>query len=216
MTDEAPATTGVDTTTDVDTSTVLTGEPDSTAAVDDTTAAADDSTTDTSDNGAQADDNSTTEPPESYADFDLPDGVEIDTVALESASPLLKEMGLTQEQSQKFVTWYAEQVQAGSVKQVEAFNQLTSGWAEQAKNDKEYGGDKFEESIGVAQAAISKLGTPELKQLLDDHGVGNHPEMIRFMVRVGELTREDVPGGDANAVTPEQNQVNLLYPSKSA
>lgn len=159
------------------------------------------------------DDNST---PESYADFDMPEGVTLDDAALKDALPLLKEANLSQEQAQQLVTWYAGRVQADTARQVDSFNELVDGWLEQSKADKEFGGDKFDESIGVAQQAVAKLGTPELKQLLDDHGVGNHPEVIRFMVRVGKLTQEDVPGGSTAPSTPEQNRVDILYPQKSA
>ena len=39
--------------------------------------------------------------PETYADFTLPEGVELDTALLTDAAPLFKELGLTQEQAQK-------------------------------------------------------------------------------------------------------------------
>lgn len=151
--------------------------------------------------------------PDTYADFVMPEGVPVDSVALEQATPLFKEMGLTQEQAQKLVDVYAKQVQASSQSQVDAFNQLMNDWQEQARNDKEFGGDKFEENIKVAQAAVAKFGTPGLKQLLEEHGVGNHPEVIRFMVKVGRLTAEDVPGSTQATGARPQDRVNLLYPN---
>ena len=132
--------------------------------------------------------------PDTYADFTLPEGITLDETALAEAAPLFKELGLNQEQAQKVIDLYAKQVQAGSESQVNAFNQLMSDWQDQSKNDKEFGGDKFEENVKIAQSAVSKYGTPELKQLLEEHGVGNHPEVIRFMVRVGQTLKEDVPG----------------------
>ncbi len=152
-------------------------------------------------------------PPDTYADFAMPEGVEVDTALLAEATPLFKELGLTQEQAQKLVDFQAQQIQAGSQKQVDAFNQLMNDWQEQSKNDKEFGGDKFEENIKIAQSAVDKFGTPELKQLLESHGVGNHPELIRFMVKVGKLTKEDVPGGNNNPTSKAQDTVSLLYPN---
>ena len=153
----------------------------------------------------------------SYDDFQLPDGVELDAQALESVSPLMQQAGLTQEQAQSLVTWYAEQQQAGMQAQQESFNTMVNEWAEQSKNDSEFGGEKFEENIATAKMAIDKFGTPELKDLLESHGVGNHPEVIRFMVKVGALTKEDNPGAGGNnlpaKVSQEQNQLNALYPN---
>lgn len=151
-------------------------------------------------------------PPDTYADFVMPEGVQLDETALAAADPLFKELGLTQENAQKVIDLYAKQVQAGSQSQTEAFNQLKSDWREQSKNDKEFGGDKFDENVKVGQFAITKYGTPELKQLLEDHGLGNHPEMIRFMVRVGRTLNEDVPGSSGAATSQAQDRVSTLYP----
>lgn len=151
--------------------------------------------------------------PETYADFSLPEGVELDEATLEAATPIFKDLGLTQEQAQKLVDFQAEQVQAGQRKQADAFSQMMEDWQTQSRNDKEFGGDKFEENIAHARAAVSKFGTPELAKLLEDHGTGNHPEMIRFMVRVGKLTAEDRPGVSSGATAEKQDRVSVLYPN---
>lgn len=150
-------------------------------------------------------------PPDTYADFVMPEGMELDETALAEATPMFKELGLTQEQSQKVIDLYAKQVQAGSEKQVDNFNQLMNDWREKSKNDGEIGGDKFDENVKVAQSAISKYGTPELKQLLEEHGVGNHPEVIRFMVRVGRTLNEDVPGSSGSTPTKSDDHQSILY-----
>lgn len=166
-----------------------------------------------SDSGEQAGDGQQT-PPEAYADFDLPEGLTVDMSALEKATPMFKELGLTQEQAQKVVSFYAEQVQAGEQGRTDAFNQLMDDWRNQSVNDKEFGGEKFEQNIGIARTALDKFGTPELKTLLEEHGVGNHPEVIRMLVKVGKLTQEDVPGG-GNAAGKQLSRDQILYPSSS-
>lgn len=146
---------------------------------------------------------------DTYAEFVIPEGVTINESLLNEAVPIFKELGLNQEQAQKLVNFQAKQ----QAQQLDTFNQQIETWANQAKADKEYGGDKFEENVTLARTVVNKFGTPELKQLLDNHGVGNHPEVIRFMVRVGQLTREDVPG--SKTVTPNKviDHVSLLYPN---
>lgn len=201
------STTGVQTETDnTDTSTVLTGTDSD---------AADDAADDTSGDDSAGDDTdlSSQTPPDTYADFVMPEGVELDSALLTEATPLFKELGLNQDQAQKLVDFQAKQAKASSESQVDAFNQLMNDWQEQSKNDKEFGGDKFEENVGIARSAIDKFGTPELKQLLEEHGVGNHPEVIRFMVKVGKLTAEDVPGGTNTPPSKAQDRVSLLYPN---
>lgn len=155
------------------------------------------------------------EVPDTYADFVLPEGMQLDEAALSEATPMFKELGLTQEQSQKVIDLYAKQVQAGSQKQLDDFNQLKSDWRELSKNDGEFGGDKFDENVKIAQSAISKYGTSELKQLLEDHGVGNHPGVVRFMVRVGRTLKEDVPGSAGGTPNSAEDAVSILYPNDS-
>jgi len=150
--------------------------------------------------------------PESYVDFDLPDGMTINAEMLEAFTPVFKDMGLTQEQAQGLVNVQAEQVKAQQQAQYDAFSQQLNEWGNSAKNDKEYGGDKFDESIGLATQAIDKLGTPELKQALDDSGMGNHPEMVRLMVRIGKLMGEDTAVGGSNAAA-KSDRTSILYPN---
>lgn len=153
-------------------------------------------------------------PPETYADFDLPEGMELDGAALEQAQPLFKELGLTQDQAQKVVSFYADQIQAGQQRQADTFNQMRETWLNESMSNKEFGGDKFDESVGIAREAIEKVGSPELKTLLEESGFGNHPELIGAFYRMGKLMKEDVPGGESHATSTERSRVDILYPKK--
>ena len=106
-----------------------------------------------SDVGEKTDSEGSQTKPDTYADFNMPEGVTVDSALLDEATPLFKELGLTQEQAQKLVDFQAKQVQASSQSQVDAFNQLMNDWQEQSRNDKEFGGDKFDENIGIARTA---------------------------------------------------------------
>lgn len=150
--------------------------------------------------------------PESYADFDLPEGMEINQEMLDAFTPAFREMNLTQEQAQGLVSLQAEQVKAQQQAQYDAFQQQNNEWAETAKNDSEYGGENFEQSVSLAQKAVEQFGTPELKQALDDTGMGNHPEIIRLMTRIGKTLGEDSPANGQNT-QGEKDRASLLYPS---
>ena len=148
-----------------------------------------------------------------YADFEMEEGLELDTDALALATPLFNELGLDQAGAQKLVSLQSDLIQAGAKKQLDAFNDQVATWREDAKKDSEFGGDSFDENVKLAQSAVNKFGTPELKQLLEDYGVGNHPEIIRFMVKVGKLTAEDVPGNSGSATGAASDHVSILYPN---
>jgi len=151
--------------------------------------------------------------PETYADFTMPEGLEVDAQLLEKAVPVFKELKLTQEQAQKLVDLEAERVQSMVQEQQDAIAQQIESWDAAAKADKEFGGDKFDENLGIAKLALEKLGTPELKQFLVDSGAGSHPEVIRAFVRMGRLMKEDNPGAGAPPAE-KKDIVDIMYPKK--
>ena len=146
---------------------------------------------------------------ESY-DFKLPEGVQLDQQLLDKVTPIFKDAGLNQEQAQSLVDAYSEQVESQLQSQHDSFNQLISDWQQQSKTDKDFGGDKFNENVGIAKSALEKFGTPELSQALNESGLGNHPEVIRMLVKVGRMTQEDNPGG-GSPVTQERDLADKLY-----
>ena len=212
-----------DTNTDTD-DTLLTGTEESTEdgkptegdKSDETKASEEKSDDDKSDD--KKDDDSGDGAPEAYTEFTLPEEVTLDAALLEAATPVFKDLNLTQEQAQKLIDFQAAQVQAAEVAQVESFNALKEDWVTQAKADKEFGGDAFDENVKLAGAAVNTFGTPEFKQLLNDYGIGNHPEMIRLMVKIGKLTKEDNPLNDGDSpINQTKDRAELLYPdAKSA
>lgn len=146
-----------------------------------------------------------------YADFTMPEGVKLDPSALEKFAPIMGKAELSQEHAQELVTEFASYVQAQEQAQADNFTQQTEQWANDAKEDKEIGGDSWDESVSTAHSAIEAFGTPELKELMEDFGVGNHPEMIRFMVKVGNAIKEDSPGSGKN-LSGKQDRASILYP----
>lgn len=148
-----------------------------------------------------------------FAKLELPEGVELDQAAVDAFGPLMNGAKFTQEQAQEFATAFAEFRQAEAQKQSEAFSNQLENWAKESESDKEFGGDKFEQSAKLAVQAVEKFGTPELKQLMDDTGLGNNPEVVRFMYRVGKAIQEDNPGSGGNGPTEKRDRVSVLYPN---
>lgn len=152
------------------------------------------------------------EVPETYADFTLPDGMEVDKTLLAEFLPVAKELGLTQGQAQKLVDVQAKMVAA----RVDAWNSTLQQWQEAAKTDKEYGGDNWAKNVEIAQRALNTFGTPELKTALNKYGLGNHPEMIRLMVRIGNAVKEDglvQPGNVAKNQAEDAQILRSMYPT---
>lgn len=127
-------------------------------------------------------------------DFKAPDGMELNPDQLGEFTALAKELKLPAEQAQKIVDLATKAEQA----RMEAHSKLITGWADEVKADKEIGGDKLQENLAVAKKALD-LGPPELKGLLNESGLGNHPAVVKWAIAVGKALSEDkfVPAGQA-------------------
>lgn len=137
--------------------------------------------------------------PEKY-EFQAPEGQAFDDAILEAYSDVAKELNLSQDDAQKLLDKVAPVMHA---RQQEQIAQVQEGWAEASRADKEFGGDKLDANLGVAKKALDAFASPELKTLLKDTGLGNNPEVIRFMYRAGKAISEDrivtgqqAPGSD--------------------
>lgn len=174
-----------ETVAETSTTTTDAGEP-TTAEVNagQTTAApADAQATDTT---AEGDKPAEPQVPEAY-EFQMPEGVELDKAAADEFSAIAKELKLDQATAQKVADVGAKMAQ----RQIEAHARQVEAWVEQVKTDKEIGGDKLNENLAVARKAIDAFGSPELKELLNGSGLGNHPAVIKAFYKAGKAISED-------------------------
>ena len=142
--------------------------------------------------------------PEKY-EFKAPEGKEFDAEIIGNFSEIAKELNLTQDAAQKLVESMGPKIAERQLAQVEA---IRNEWAQQSQVDKEFGGDKLQENMAVAKKALDSFGTPELRTLLVQSGLGNNPEVIRFMYRAGKAISEDTfvgssPGAGGKPTGPQ-------------
>lgn len=145
--------------------------------------------------------------PETY-EFSVPEGVALDADLTSEFTALAKEDGLSQERAQKYIDLGVKLASAGT----QDFAKQVEGWVEQAKNDPEFGGDKYEASVGIGREAYARLATPDLKQFLETTGLGNHPEVIRLFYRIGRDSSEE----RRNPSTPQGaplDPATVMYPT---
>lgn len=153
-----------------------------------------------------------------YADFKMPDGFEADAERLAEFKTLAAELGLDQAGAQKAVDLYVKaQQEAGeriAQAQAEQFAETLKGWEADSRKDKEFGGDKLAENLGIAKAALEKFGGKGLTELLDKTGLGSHPEVIRFAFKVGKATADDTvinPGSGGGAPKTIEDVAAALF-----
>ena len=147
-------------------------------------------------------------PPEKY-EFTMPEGVELDTELVGKVEPVLRELNLSNDQANKLAGAFAEYRASEAQRQSDAYAQQVEDWGKSARGDKEFGGAAFDANVALAQKAIVQFGTPELKTLLAD-GLGNHPELIRFCVKVGKAIGED-GGVDGSKASTPRDTASVLF-----
>lgn len=149
--------------------------------------------------------------PEKY-EFKLPEGIQLDANGTQAFSDVAKELNLTQDAAQKVLDKMGPVI-AG--RHAEVLTQAKAQWVEGAKGDKEFGGEKLTENLAVAKKALDTFGTPELRTLLNESGLGNHPEIIRAFFRAGKAISEDkfVTAGSGSP-KGAKDAANALYPNQ--
>ena len=127
---------------------------------------------------------------------------ELDPEVLTAFGDVAKELNLPQEAAQKVLDKVAPVIQARQAKEVE---QAKTNWANDSQSDEEFGGENLNANLETAKSALNAFGTDALKSLLQESGLGNHPEVIRFMYRAGKAISEDSYVGNSQGADPKGN-----------
>ena len=143
-------------------------------------------------------------PPEGFEKLD-------DALAAEFTATA-KEANLSNDQAQKLVDMYGKEVKAIQVKQQDEWDNTLKEWKDTAMKDEEIGGVKLTESVSNAKAALNTFGNTEMIQLLEDSGLANHPEMIRFLAKVGKSAKDDNFEFGKSGQDAPKTQASLMFP----
>jgi hypothetical protein len=89
--------------------------------------------------------------------------------------------------------------------------QQVQAWEEASRADPEFGGEKLQENLAIANRALEAYdpnGT--IRAMLAETGYGNHPDLIRFMLAIGrDLSPDRMVGGGHNSGGDARN----LFPN---
>lgn len=153
--------------------------------------------------------------PESYGDFTVPDGWEVDSTHLDMAKPVFKEMGLTQEQAQKVVDLQVQITESQQKQWVET----RKSWSDEVRSDPDVGGDKLESNILAVREligrAVSKEDAADLWSYFRETGAGNYPPLFRLLTKLANATGEDSFAGPGRqgGKSEEQEFLDSMYPT---
>ena len=151
--------------------------------------------------------------PEKYDDFIAPEGTELDPAVAGAFAEVARELNLPQGKAQMLIDKVSPIMAARQMEQFEAQRQE---WHNQSSADPEFGGAKLPESKVFVARAMKEFSTPEFTKLINDSGFGNHPELVRFMVKAGKaISEEKIITGGVAASTGIRSAADTLYPASS-
>jgi hypothetical protein len=138
-----------------------------------------------------------------------PDGYEFPEGAVPEAlaQPLREKahsLGLSKTQTAELAGWYAEQ-RAAEMQQLgqQALTTLKAEW-----------GKTFDDQLHAAKKALREVGGEGVMKVLDETGLGNHPEIIKMFAKLGAERGEaglkgGAQGNMAGALAPAEAQARI-------
>lgn len=133
--------------------------------------------------------------PEKY-EFKVPEGAKLDETLVAAASPVFKELGLTQDAAQKLFDLHSQFAKQAAEAASKSYWDMRADWQAKAKALPEIGtelgvGKKVNVTISKA---IDQLGDPalakEFKAAMDLTGAGDHPAFIRVFYHLARQLTE--------------------------
>lgn len=151
--------------------------------------------------------------PEEYKDFAMPEGVELDKEASDELKTIAKELNLSQKDAQRLADLGVKQAAKFADQPAQILKEAQEEWTKQSRADEEFGGAKLDENLATARKALETYGNDSLKTLLRESGLGNHPEVLRFMYRAGKAISEDtiVTGKGGGDKSQSKSAADVLY-----
>lgn len=165
-------------------------------------------------------------PDDGTYEFDVPEGVEITDEVKTYWSEKFKDMGLTRGQAQTIIAAQSERVVAEQKAYEDFISNQQKDHKAAAEADKDIGGDKWNETVKLANAGLRALrggpkagknpdgsareGKPEgaLESLILTSGNGNNPEILRELRRIGAAYANDKFEDAKNSTEPTAPEKN--------
>lgn len=144
----------------------------------------------------------------------IPDEEYISTEDVERIAKQVEERGLSKEVAQMLID-----ERSGALSGLaEAYNshiqEERTAWKQSAISDKEIGGENLDQTVRRANLFLDKLGTPELREMIESDGYGNHPEVLRILSRAGAIIENDTSViGGKGPTTNTRSVEDIFYPS---
>ncbi len=131
---------------------------------------------------------------------------------IESLKAYAKDKGYSNDQAQALLERESIAAQA-SIETINQAAQVQSAkWLEEAKADKEIGGEKFAQSCEIASHALDVLFPGiEIRKFMDQTGFGNNPQILKGFVKIGKMLQPDKFNQAPGQMPPKRDTLKTMY-----
>lgn len=163
--------------------------------------------------------------PEKY-EFKVPDGQQLNEALVAEATPLFKEMGLSQENAQKLFDFHNKTVAEAAAAPMKAYEEMRDAGRKEIVADKDLGDGKSdlkpEVKATIAKAIDALPNAKEFRAAMDLTGVGDNPAFVRAFAHMAKQLAEGTPvrgsgpspaGQTAPGAASRTSPAQALYPN---
>lgn len=149
--------------------------------------------------------------PVQYTDFTISEDSQINEEVLQEFKNIAAESGVPQEKAQALLDLAAKNSQKAIENQQNEYAKVREGWVKEIKEDSEFGGINFKETLIRAQRTLNNFGGEELTDLLNSSGLGDNPHVIKMLAKIDNKLGEDVTEiGEASKT--KLDAADVLFP----
>lgn len=171
--------------------------------------------------------------PEAYTAFTAPEGYTLDQATIDAATPIFKDLGLTQAQAQSLVDFHSKQMIDAAKAPAAAYEATRTTWKAEVDADPDIKAATLDGKtgldavkIGIAKT-LNAIGDPKLtadfKAAMDLTGAGDNPAFIKAMWKLSSLITEGKhvagaapsPHGQKPPGTDKPSAAKAMYPNLS-
>lgn len=151
--------------------------------------------------------------------YRLPADLEINREAFDGFRQIVNTHGLSKEAGQAVLDLALKASAAATAGYEGAFKDMRSEWVQTLRQDPEFAGsrgERWDKSLALARKAVAAFGTPALREMFDTLGVGDHPELVKFMAKIGAALGDDFQPASAESQESEPDEEAIIhsrYPS---
>lgn len=124
-------------------------------------------------------------------ELELPEGSKLQPADVDKIASFAKEHGLSKDAAQALLERESVTVQQRDEAALAQLAEQSETWKQEIIADKDFGGEKAAETAQLAHDVAIRFGSEVFVSELERTGLGNHPELVRMLARIGKAMAPD-------------------------